>query len=120
MSRRSITSKQASEIGRRRISVLTGLAEEAAREGNTDRAKRYVELARRIGMKTRTGIPKEFRYCEECLVPLIPEISCRVRLNQGKITVTCSECGTLKRFPYLREQKDDRERSQKRTDETRQ
>lgn len=118
MSRRQITSKQASEIGMRRISVLTGLAEEATREGKLARARRYVELARRIGMKTRTGIPREFRYCDECLVPLIPEVSCRVRLNRGKVSMTCSECGAIKRFPYLREQKNDRERSQKRIDET--
>lgn len=120
MSKRRVSSRQATDLGLHRIGVLTSMASEATREGRADRARRYVELARRIGMKTRTGIPKDFRYCEGCLVPLVPGVSCTVRLNNSKVSITCTECGAVKRLPYMREQRDDRERSQKRADETRQ
>ena len=96
------------------------MASEAAKGGRADRARRYVELSRRIGMKTRTGIPKDFRYCEGCLIPLLPGVNCTVRLNRGRVSITCAECNAVKRLPYTREQRDDRERSQKRADETRQ
>ncbi len=119
MSKRRISSRQAADIGRQRIEQLTSMAVEAVKEGKSERARRYVDLARRIGMKTRTGIPKEFRYCEGCLIPLVPGINCIVRLNNGKVSITCKECAVIKRLPYMREQKNDRERSQKRADETR-
>ncbi len=96
------------------------MADDAVKEGKPDRARRYVDLARRIGMKTRTGIPKEYRYCHDCLIPLIPGVNCTVRLNNGKVCMTCAECGVVKRQPYTREQKHDRETRQKGAHETRQ
>lgn len=119
MSRRRISSKRAAAIGLQRIERLMTLAAEAVKEGKPERARRYVDLARRIGMKTRTGIPKEFRYCHECLMPQIAGISCTVRLNNGKVSITCTECGAVRRLPYRKEQKHDRETSQKGIDETR-
>ncbi len=118
MSRRRISSKRAAAIGLQRIERLMTLAADAVKEDKLERARRYVDLARRIGMKTRTGIPREFRYCHECLMPLIAGISCTVRLNNGKVSITCTECGAVRRLPYMKEQKHDRETSQKRTDET--
>ena len=119
MSKRRISSRQAADLGQQRIEKLTFMATEAAREGKSERARLYIDLARRIGMKTRTGIPKEFRYCQGCLIPLIVGTNCTVRLNNGKVSITCNECAAIKRLPYMREQKNDRERSQKRADETR-
>lgn len=119
MSKRRISSRQAADLGLQRIDRLTSMAVEAVKEGKSERARRYVDLARRIGMKTRTGIPKEFRYCQGCLIPLIAGTNCTVRLNNGKVSITCKECDVVKRLPYMREQKNDRERSQKRADETR-
>ena len=119
MSRRRISSGRAAAIGLQRIERLMSLAADAAKEGKSDRARRYVDLARRIGMKTRTRIPKEYKYCQECMMPLIAGISCTVRLNNGKVSMTCAECGAVKRLPYMKEQKHDRETSQKGIDETR-
>lgn len=119
MSKRRISSGQAADLGQQRIERLTSMAAEAVREGKSENARRYIDLARRIGMKTRTGIPKEFRYCQGCLIPLIAGINCTVRLNNGKVSITCRECAVVKRLPYMREQKNDRERSQKRVNETR-
>ena len=67
MAKRRISQKTISEIGITRINRLLDLSVEAVRQGRNDRARRYVGLARRIGMKTRTTMPKDRKYCKECL-----------------------------------------------------
>lgn len=105
MSKRRVPSKTVSDIGRSRILQLMDLSEEAIRADKPERARRYVWLARRIGMKTRVGISKERIYCKRCLVPLMPGVDCRVRLSDHKVVVTCGMCGTIRRMPYLKEQR---------------
>ncbi|MDR0887837.1 MAG: ribonuclease P protein component 4 [Candidatus Methanoplasma sp.] len=102
MSKRHIPKNTVADIGRKRISILTAMSLEAVRSGNNDRARRYIGLARNIGMKTRTGIPKDFRYCRKCLLPLVPGTNCTVRLTGGKIVSNC-ECGSVWRRPYGKE-----------------
>ena len=120
MSRRRISSRRAADIGIQRIDKLTSMATEAVKEGKPDRARRYVDLARRIGMKTRTGIPAAYVYCDRCLIPLVPGVNCTIRLNNGRVSITCAECGVIRRQPYIKEQKHVRETRQERAHETRQ
>lgn len=120
MSRRRISSRRAADIGIQRIEKLTYLAVEAVKEDKPGRARQYIDLAIRIGMKTRTGIPGTYKYCYGCLIPLVPGVNCTVRLSKGKVSMTCAECGVIRRQPYIREQKHDRETRQKRAHETRQ
>lgn len=99
-----LSRKDIRNIGNERIAVLTDLSRQAVRDGRDDRARRYVQLARAIGGKTQTGMPEGFRYCKECLLPLMPGTNCRIRLTGGKITVSCV-CGGVRRMPYLKEQR---------------
>ena len=99
-----IPRKDVRKIGDERVSILTGLACEAVRNGRDDRARRYVELARAICGKAQTEMPRDFRYCKKCLLPMMPGINCRVRLTGGKITSGCA-CGEVRRMPYLKEQR---------------
>ncbi len=105
MSKRRISQKDVSMIGADRIARLISLSEQAVIDGREDRARRYVDLARRIGMKARTGIPKDWRYCKNCLLPMMPGRTCTVRLSKHKVCVTCGSCGTVRRQPYLEEQR---------------
>lgn len=105
MSKRRVSQKTLSEIGTARISRLLDLAEIAMKSGRPDRARRYVELARRIGMKTRVKMPRNRRFCKNCHVPLMPGVNCTVRLSQHKVVITCGECGTVRRIPYIKEQR---------------
>ncbi|MCL2509854.1 MAG: ribonuclease P protein component 4 [Methanomassiliicoccaceae archaeon] len=105
MSKRRISKNTAVSIGEERISILTELSKEALAEGRYDRAERYVILAGRIGMKTKVKMPVGFRYCKECMLPLVPGVSCTVRLTGGKVVTTCHRCGGLKRMPYLKEKR---------------
>ena len=81
------------------------LSHEAARSGNDGRARRYVDIAVRICRKTRTRMPRDFRFCKGCGVPLLPGVTSRVRLTGGKVVCTCLRCGRAARMPYQRERR---------------
>ncbi|MBO4763836.1 MAG: ribonuclease P protein component 4 [Candidatus Methanomethylophilaceae archaeon] len=105
MSRRHLSQRTVQDIGSARISRLLDLSEEAIRSDRPDRARRYVDLARRIGMKTRVKMPKDRRYCKRCLAPMMPGVNCTVRLSGHKVVTTCGMCGEIRRTPYLKEQR---------------
>jgi len=62
-------------IAAERIDRLRVLAREAAREGDAERAREYVRLARRLAERNRLTLPREFR------------------------RFTC-DCGHQSRYPY--------------------
>ena len=95
-----------SGIAETRMEKLMAMSRERASSGDPVLARRYVDLARRISMRTKTKIPKEHIYCKKCLMPMVPGTSC-VRLGSRKVIIRCLECGGLKRIPYLREQEND-------------
>lgn len=73
-----------------RIYRLFELAQE-----NSEYSKRYLQIAKRIGEKTRTQIPKELKikYCKKCL-------TLNVKCNEEKpfLIVKCDECGYEKKY----------------------
>ncbi|WP_456472213.1 ribonuclease P protein component 4, partial [Methanocaldococcus sp.] len=75
--------KKIKKIGYERIDILMNLAEEEAKKGNLDRAKRYVYLARKIAMKLRIKFPKKWkrRICKKCNSLLIFGRNARVRVK---------------------------------------
>lgn len=103
MSKRHLSKNAVLTTGGERMTILTNLSVDAVKEGKDDRARRYVSLARHIGMKTKAQMPEGFKYCKGCLLPMIPGDNCRVRLTGSKIVYTCSGCGQLWRMPYLKE-----------------
>ena len=74
---------------------LFELAEKAHAEGKEERTKRYLGLAKRIGEKTNTSLPKEIkvRFCKKCF-------SMKVQAKEEKpfLVVKCGECGFAKRY----------------------
>ena len=104
MARKRISSKAAGDIASKRISALFRLSRESVTDGNDERAKRYVSLARRIGQRTRTPMPDDERYCKSCGLPLIAGRNCRVRIGGGRVRMTCLICGNTRRMPYIKEQ----------------
>jgi len=105
MSRRRIPNGTVSEIGAQRIDTLLVESEKAVRDGRTDRSRRYVDIARSIGMKSRVKMPRDKKYCKNCHVALVPGVNCRVRLSNHKVCITCGMCGEVRRYPYIKEQK---------------
>ena|SRR3989338_2652125 len=64
-------------------------------------ARRYVALARKIGMKYKVRIPAELRlrFCRQCNAYLLSTNS-RVRLRNGMVVVSCLGCKHFRRFRY--------------------
>ena len=64
-------------------------------------SKRYVILARKIAMKYRVKIPGRYRssYCRKCLEFFSPGKNTRTRINNGRVTITCLNCGYTRRYP---------------------
>lgn len=94
-------------IAEERIRILYRMAREVFSQ-DPALAKRYVELAKRIGMRTRVRIPKELKYltCKKCHNLLIPGANCRVRVRADggtRTIVTCLMCGSIKRYPATKE-----------------
>lgn len=101
MSRRRVE-----EIALQRIERLFSLAEEVYDE-KPALAQRYVELARRIAMRARLSLPREFRrrVCRRCGAFLVPGSSSRVRVRQRRephVSITCLRCGRIYRIPLGR------------------
>jgi len=89
------------DMARQRIEILFGLAEKEFSE-HPERSNRYVQLARRIGMRHNVRIPRELkrRMCKHCYSYLVPGTNARVRLRKRYVTVTCLQCNKQMRCPY--------------------
>jgi len=94
-------------IAGERMATLFHLAETEALHRRTERARRYVELARRIGMRYNVRVPAPFKrsFCKKCFAFLLPSVSARIRVGEGRVVVTCGACGAVQRYPYRREQR---------------
>jgi len=98
-------SKKAVAIGTERMERLAFLSIDAVKNDRPRYAQRYVDLAKRIGMRTKAKMPHGFRYCKGCMMPLVPGWTCTVRLTKGKVVSRCSGCNKVWRMPYLKERK---------------
>jgi ribonuclease P protein subunit RPR2 len=63
-----------------------------------------VELARKIGMRQRIRIDREFRrrFCHSCSSYLVPGRNMRVRVHRGNVVVTCQICNKTTRYRVVR------------------
>ncbi len=99
------TRSAVSSIARERIEILLSQARERA-GGDPKFAGRYVELARKISMRTKVRIPTaEKKYlCKKCGQPLVPGRNARVRVLPGnpRILITCLSCGAFRRYPFMK------------------
>jgi ribonuclease P protein subunit RPR2 len=88
-------------VAAERIERLHALARAATDEGEVDRAREYVRLARRLAERQRLTLPRDFRRftCDRCDAFLRPGRNARVRTRSGHVVVTC-DCGEQARYPY--------------------
>lgn len=90
-------------VAMERIRILFRLAKEAIHE-DARLAQRYVEIAKRVAMRTRLHLPAEYRrlICRHCKSFIYPGVNCRVRIQQRRephLVVTCLNCGKHMRMP---------------------
>jgi ribonuclease P protein subunit RPR2 len=89
---------------RERIQDLFTLAERGVAEAPPELARRYVELARKIGMRYNVRLPREYRelYCRGCSAFWVEGRTVRTRFRQGRRVQTCLACGRVRRVPLRR------------------
>ncbi|MEJ2242367.1 MAG: ribonuclease P [Candidatus Bathyarchaeota archaeon] len=93
----------------KRIHILFKLAKEIIHD-DFELAQRYVQIARKIAMRTRLKMPKEYRslICKKCKRFIMPGVNCRVRIQQRRqthIVITCLNCNEYSRIPLLSREK---------------
>lgn len=101
MARRNKSAER--DLAAQRIRRLITLAQAHVRkEGATPESKRYVALARRIGMRYQVSLPRDVRrlVCRECGALLVTGATARHRITNGRVTITCLACGAVKRYPF--------------------
>jgi ribonuclease P protein subunit RPR2 len=105
--RRGRRTKAMINIAGERIDILFNLAEEEAKAHKFQRANRYVDLARKIGMRYNVRVPSQYkrRYCKFCHSYLVPSVNSRVRIRGKRIVVFCEKCAGTMRIPIVRENK---------------
>jgi ribonuclease P protein subunit RPR2 len=89
------------QIARERIDLLMKEADRAATAGRLDRADRYVDMARRVGMRYNVRVPTAYRrrFCRACYGYLMPGTTSRIRVKRGRVVTTCLRCGHVNRIP---------------------
>lgn len=97
------------KIAEERIRILFNQAAKALKEGEIERSKKYIKLAKKIGMKAQVAIPKDLKrkFCKKCYALLIGGQTARIRIKKKKkyVTYTCLSCGNVQRYPFLKERK---------------
>ncbi len=111
MPRRKVKERR---IARERIVRLLKLADEIYKD-DLELAIKYGELAKRISLRTKVKIPREWRwrFCKGCGSLLFPGVNARVRLRDRRmphVVIHCLRCGSIRRIPYLREKRSRRAR----------
>jgi ribonuclease P protein subunit RPR2 len=85
------------KIAKERIAILI---EEASRVHTTrpDLARRYFQLAKKIGMRYNVRIPRQAKrkFCKYCFSYLAEGW----RFKKGRASVVCRNCGKIIRYPY--------------------
>lgn len=65
-------------------------------------ANKYVQKARRVGMKYKMKLPREVKrsFCKHCYSLLVPGKNLRVRTREGYVVYYCLECKKFMKFRY--------------------
>lgn len=87
------------KIAKERISILFNLAERELNK-HPERSRRYVELARKIGLRYNIRLPKELKrkFCKNCNTLLRPGLTCTVRMEKKMLSIRCSNCKEIYRY----------------------
>jgi len=101
MAKRRIPKNAARHIANERIEILFAMVDEETKKGRTARAKRYLDLAQKLGMRYNISISRWKRsFCHECKTYYEFPQNASIRLKKGRIIVRCLNCGHVSRYPY--------------------
>ncbi len=89
------------KIAKERIQILLELADKELKK-HPERSRRYVELARKIGMRYNVRLTKQQKrsFCKKCNTPLKPGLTSTQRTEKGMIVIKCLNCNKIYRYPF--------------------
>lgn len=93
---------EARRIARGRIDYLFSLAAACTEKSQEEWGRKYISLAKRIGMRLDLPVGHRREYCRHCMTYFIPSRTVRIRIARGRVIMTCLHCGHVARFPYRR------------------
>ncbi len=75
---------------------------ESAFKDNPELSRRYVVMARKTAMKHKISFDrqKKMSFCKQCNAFLKRGINSSIRVHDGRVVLTCKECGFVRRFAY--------------------
>jgi len=87
------------KIAKERIEILFSEAEKRSKKDEYGLQRRYVRLAKLIGMRYNVKIPTALKrkYCKHCYTFLFPKSKSRTK--KGIVTIKCFNCGRKIRYP---------------------
>ena len=88
-------------IAGERIRILFHEAEKMVKK-DQKLARRYVQLARKIGMRYNVRIPRELRrkFCRSCHSYLQEGLTSKTRVKNGTVNIKCFTCNKTIHYPY--------------------
>ena len=93
------------KIAKERINILFNLAEKEFKK-HPERSRRYVELARKMGMRCNIRLTKgqKRKFCKKCNQILIPKKTAEIKIGPNKklVEIKCLVCGSVYRHPYAK------------------
>ncbi len=100
MSKPFYSKKEQQKIAEQRITTLFQQAEQTFSK-DAALAHRYVSLARKMAMRLRLRMPKEYKrkFCRYCYHFLMPGANARMRTREGKVIISCLDCKKFMRIP---------------------
>jgi len=100
--------EQQLKIAAERIEKLFSLAEQEF-DKHPARSTRYVELARKIGMRYNVRMPAQLKrkFCKNCNSLLKPGATSQTRMasKNRAIVIKCLKCNKIYRYPYGKREK---------------
>ncbi len=96
------------DLALQRVRILYIQAVKEVKRSNFDRARRYIDIALNLISKANIRKPLILRrgICKNCHIPLIPGITCTVRLRGNRkfviVVRRCLLCGWVSRIPCPR------------------
>ena len=88
------------KIAKERIAILFSEAEKTVKE-DPELAKRYMKLAKRIGMRYNVRLGRLRRkFCRHCYSFFLPGVNCQQRIKKGRINIKCFTCNKTIRYPF--------------------
>lgn len=87
------------KIAKERIEKLFSLAEKEL--DKPERSGRYIELARKIGMRYNVRLGKlKRKFCKGCNTLLKPGVTAQVRIDKKTVIIKCLKCNKIYRYPF--------------------